>query len=221
VLLIGTASVLCSLRLGATKWLGLTACLIACLTLAASSFDANRMTTVPGEHDTSGYGMWTSLYGGFSDVNLGGVDARWGDPNETARRRASAEWWRVSTRMSRLLDDYRHSTGACCIASVVTGNSYLVNANTIWLANELRDTSGTDVFTADSSAIQGDLRSTLLPGARTVPTVLILIGSSERALLPTDLEQEHVLRLSEKLGWRVWRSIDMPDGNRIRVLQPA
>jgi hypothetical protein len=208
-------------RLGRPRWIleGAALC-VAAATLGISMTDSGGDLPLDVNQRTFHQTVQAELYGGLIDKERPLTDA---DPallsQDPAERGATArEWWEANIEVADTIERYRRDAGGLLSVSM-SGNSHLINGQSILLTQELRTMPPAPLEVPDTASSTSELREHLTPMRwGTHERILVLIRS--RSLpFPEDRDVPRLRHLAEDQGWQLDDSVALPDGGDVLFLR--
>jgi 4-amino-4-deoxy-L-arabinose transferase-like glycosyltransferase len=199
---------------------GVAAVSVAIAAVAISLTDSGGDLPLDMSQRSIHQSLQASLYGGLIDRErpLADADAALLANDDEQRAAAADRWWRANIEVANTIERYRRAADGLVFVSV-SGNSHLINGQSILLTQELRSLPPAPSEVPDTAASSKELSEHLTPTWHgTHQRVLVMIRS--RSLpFPEDREVPRFLKLAETEGWRHDARVDLPDGGDVLFLR--
>ncbi len=142
-------------------------------------------------------------------------------PDRADREAAARRWWRLNEQVAETLDRYRSGTDDGFLFATISGNSHLLNGQSILLAQELGSLPLLPTDVPDTAGPERALEEHLAPTWRGTHERLLVVIRSRSLPFPEDRDTERLLRLARQRGWEVDDRLDLPDGGDVLFLRLA
>lgn len=195
--------------------LELAAVAVAMLTFAVSLTDPGGLVGRDPSQRSSLQRVQLVLYGALIDKErpLSDADPALGSDDPAVRDRAAQRWWDANVAVAEAIEHVRAATGNRLFISV-SGNSHLINGQSLLLTGELQSLPTPPSEVPDTSASASELRRHLTPTFDGLQRMLVLITSRSQPF-PEDREVPRLETLATSLGWRPSTRIPLPDGGEV------
>lgn len=218
VLVVGLAG---RLPLRARSVAEVAAVTVAVLTFAVSMTDTGgTIGTDVGRRSTLQQAQ-VALYGGLIDKErpLADADPALGSDDPAVRAAAAQRWWQANVALAEEIESLRRAEGGR-IAISLSGNSHLLNGQSLLLTQELRSLVPPPSEVPDTSSTTAELETHLSPEWEGTHRRLLVLIRSRSLPFPEDRDVARLQELALSRGWQQIRSIPLPDGGDVVILEP-
>lgn len=200
---------------------GVAAVVLSAVTFAVSLTDSGGQGGVDQTSRSRLQRAQSVLYGALIDRErpLTDVDAALGSDDPSVRANAATRWWRANLATAKAIERLRRS-GDGPLHVTVSGNSHLLNGQSLLLAQELL---GVLPPPADVPVTTGSVEELhhLLESVRRAPDRQVVVIIRSRSLpFPEDRHAQALLTVAEADGWQRIERIGLPNGGEVLLLIP-
>lgn len=162
-----------------------------------------------------------ALYGGLIDKErpLSDADPALGSDDPTVRSTAAERWWQANIEVADAIERERRRTDNRLFVSV-SGNSHLMNGQSLLLTQELRSIPLPPSEVPDTSASDEELRHHLDPKWNGTHERLLVLIRSKSQPFPEDRQVPRFEAMAEDAGWTRTTTIALPDGGDVVLMVP-
>lgn len=199
---------------------------IAALCLAALTFGVS-LTDTGGVGGTDPSTRSTlqrtqfALYGGLIDKErpLADADPALGSDDPAVRSRTAGRWWRANVEVAEAIERRAHPRDDLLFISV-SGNSHLINGQSLLLTRQLRSMSEPPSGVPDTSEPLSELRREVEPTWQGTHSRLLVLLRARSQPFPEDRQVPLLKALAESAGWHTTEVIPLPDGGDVVLMEP-